>query len=45
MELILAFVIGPSVAVFLGGCLLAITRTITPQLRAPVRLKQRGRPI
>lgn len=45
MELVMALVLGPSVAVFLAGCVLAVTRTIAPQLRAPVRLKQRGRPI
>jgi hypothetical protein len=45
MELVLALVLGPSVVVFLGGCLVALTRTIAPLFRAPVRLKQRGRPI
>jgi hypothetical protein len=42
---ILALVLGPSFAVFIGGCLLVFTRTWRPQLRGPVRIKQRGRAI
>jgi hypothetical protein len=46
MELaILALVLGPSVVVFLIGCMLAITRSWRPLDRGPVRMKQRGRPI
>jgi hypothetical protein len=42
---ILALVLGPSVAVFIAGCLIAITRSFRPQFRGPVRVKQRGRAI
>jgi hypothetical protein len=40
---ILALVLGPSCVVFLAGCLVAVTRTIGPQLRGPERVGQRGR--
>jgi hypothetical protein len=42
---ILALVLGPSFAVFLGGCVIALTRSFRPQLRTQVRIKQRGRAI
>jgi hypothetical protein len=42
---ILALVLGPSLVVFLIGCLLAFTRSWRPQFRGPVRLKQPGRPV
>ena len=46
MELaIMALVLGPSILVFLIGCLLAFTRSLQPELRGPVRMKPRGRAV
>ena len=42
---ILALVLGPSCLVFLIGCLLVLTRSWRPQIRPPMRVKQRGRAI
>jgi hypothetical protein len=41
---IVALVLGPSLVVFLAGCLLALTRTWRLEHPRQARSKQRGRP-
>jgi hypothetical protein len=44
MELaILALFLAPSLLVFLVGCVLAVARTVRPQVRPPLRTRPRGR--
>ena len=42
---IVAIVLGPSLVVFLAGCVLALSRTYGPDRRRIARLRQRDRAI
>ena len=42
---ILALVLGPSIVVFLAGCILALYRTLSLGRRRTVLLRRRDRPI
>jgi hypothetical protein len=42
---ILALVLGPSIIVFLAGCVLALYRTLSRGRRRAVLLRRRDRPI